>query len=163
MNAKSLFILAATLFAVSFTSCSNDIIEETPTDTKLQTKSGEEGAYNTFFPDDPVDYVSLPLQYIDGPNFYRAEIRFNDYEVPDSVDPEIHGYYATREEMAIGEKNDEHKKFGLTCVTNYVSNHTIAYELRNIPDRGYLVVHTASHHKNGSPYDRYIEIPLSNW
>lgn len=104
MKTKSLLVLAATMFAVSFTSCNNDIIEETPVETELQTKSGEEGAYNTFFPSDPVDYVSLPLVYVDGLDFYRAEIRFNDYEVPDKVNPEIHGYYATREEMAIGDR-----------------------------------------------------------
>lgn len=163
MKTKNLLVLAATMFAISFTSCNNDIIEETPVKTELQTKSGEEGAYDSFFPSTPVDYVSLPLVYVDGLNFYRAEIRFNDYEVPDKVDPEIHGYYATREEMVIGEKNHVYDELGITCVTNYVSNHTIAYELRNIPESGYLVIHTISHHKNGGVYDRYIEVALSNW
>ncbi len=164
MNTKSLFILVATLFATSFTSCSNDLIEETAAiDTEIQTKAGEEGAYNSFFPHAPVDYVSYPLVYMDGFDYYKAEVRFNDYEVPDSVNPEIHGYYATRAEMEIGKKNDNHREFGLTCVTGYVINNSITYEIRNIPDRGYLVIHTVAHHKNGHPYDRYIEVPLSNY
>lgn len=162
MKTKSLFVLAATMFAVSFTSCNNDVIEKTPVETDLQTKSGEEGAYNTFFPDDPVDYVSLPLVYVDGLDFHRAEVRFNDYEVPDKVVPDIHGYYVTKEEMAIGERNDFAYLNGITCTTEYVERNTISYELRNIPDRGYLVIHTISHHKNGNVYDRYIEVSLSN-
>ena len=163
MNTKSLLVLVATMFATSFTSCSNDLIEQTPDETKIQTKSGEDGAYNTFFPNDPVDYVSLPLVYVDGLDFHRAEIRFNDYEVPDKVDPDIHGYYSTREEMSIGERNETYVQFGITCITEYVEHNKISYKLKNIPNGGYLVIHTFSHHKNGNVYDRYIEVPLSNW
>lgn len=163
MSMKNFLALAAAMFAVTFSSCSDDLIEKAPVTTNIETKSGEEGAYDSFFPYDPVDYVSAPLVYVDGLNFYRAEIRFNDYEVPDNCIPEIHGYYPNREALAIGEKNHEYEKFGITCVTNYVSNHTIAYELRDIPDSGYLVIHTIAHHNNGKVYDRYIEVSLGNY
>lgn len=163
MSMKNFLALAAAMFAVTFSSCSNDLIEKAPVTTNIETKSGEEGAYNTFFPDDPVDYVSAPLVYVDGVDFYRAEIRFNDYEVPDKVIPDIHGYYASKEELAIGERNSDYEQFGITCVTEYVEYNKISYKLKNIPDGGYLVIHTFSHHKNGSVYDRYIEIPLGNY
>ena len=50
-----------------------------------------------------------------------------------------------------------------TKIINILEHNKISYKLKNIPNGGYLVIHTFSHHKNGNVYDRYIEVPLSNW
>lgn len=158
MNMKNFLALAAAMFAVTFSSCSNDLIEKAPVTTNIETKSSIEGAYNSTFINDGIpDYISKPLEYVYGLDFYRAEIRFNNYEIPFGGLPAIHGYYASENED-MREGNNEFEKFGLTCVENYVNQFTWALELRNIPESGILIVHTASRHNDGNVYDRYIKI-----
>lgn len=158
MNKKSFLSLAIAMLIVTITSCSNELVENRSAETNIMTKSIADGASNSNFPFDGIpDYIAQPLIDVDGLDFYRTEISFNDYEVPESVDPEIHGYYIS-ENDDMREKNFEHEKFGFTCVTNYVSNHTIAYELRKIPTCGFVIIHTVSHHNNGNVYDRYIKV-----
>lgn len=163
MKTKNLLVLAATMFAISFTSCNNDIIEETPVKTELQTKSGEEGAYNSTFQHDGIpDYIGGPLVYIDGLDFFRTEIRHKDYETLMEIEPNIFGYYQNEDED-LTVPNDKDIELGITCNLNYVSQFHTGFELRNIPDGGILIIHTASKHKNGGVYDRYIKVALSNW
>ena len=162
MKTKNLFLLAATLFAISFTSCSNDLIEEATIDTEIQTKSGEEWDYNSNFQFDGIpDYIGGPLVYIDGLDFFRTEIRHKDYETLMEIEPDIYGYYENENEN-LKEPNDRDIELGITCNLNYVSQSHTGFELRNIPDGGILIIHTVSKHKNGSVYDRYIKVSLEN-
>ena len=85
MKTKSLLVLAATMFAASFTSCNNDIIEKTPNKTEIITKSSIEGAYNSNFMNDGIpDYIAEPL--VDLGSFYKAEVICKDFETLADID-----------------------------------------------------------------------------
>ena len=161
MKTKSLLVLAATMFAASFTSCNNDIIEKTPNKTEIITKSSIEGAYNSNFMNDGIpDYIAEPL--VDLGSFYKAEVICKDFETLSDIEPEIHGYYAWNEDMREG--NDKAQKLGITCRVYFTMSTRIGLQLQNIDDnQGILIIHTVARNKyDGHMYDRYIKVSLSN-
>lgn len=157
MSMKNFLALAAAMFAVTFSSCSDDLIEKTPVTTNIETKSGIEGAYNSTFMDDGIpDYIADPLVDI-GP-FHRAEIRFKNYETLAGIEPDVFGYYKWNEDLRI--PNDIDQELGITCSVNYINETRLGLEIKNKPENGgTLIVHTVAFNKqDGHAYDRYIKV-----